>query len=123
MSEHEEQKTLISMCDWNAGRYPALRMLYAVPNGSDRHPAVAGKLRAEGVRPGVPDLVLAVSRNGYHGLYLEMKTATGRPSKAQTEWIERLQAEGYRAVVCRGWQAAWAEISTYLGMGRNTGGE
>jgi hypothetical protein len=114
MSEHTEQATLIRMCQWNASRYPGLDLLYANPNGGDRHRVVAAKMKAEGTRRGIPDLTLPVARGGYHGLYIEMKTATGRPSKEQIEWIRRLQAEGYRAVVCRGWQAAWHEIETYL---------
>jgi hypothetical protein len=114
MSEHTEQTTLIRMCDWNARAHPDLSMLYAVPNGSERHPAVAGKLKAEGVRRGVPDLCLPVARDGYHGLYVEMKTVTGRTRPDQRDWIERLQGQGYRAVVCRGWAAAWNEIANYL---------
>ncbi|MES1926549.1 VRR-NUC domain-containing protein [Salinisphaera sp. T31B1] len=120
MSEHTEQATLIRMVDWNARQHPELSMLYAVPNGSDRHPAVAGKLKAEGVRKGVPDLCLPVARQGYHGLYVEMKTTKGRTSPEQRDWIERLQGEGYRAAVCRGWSAAWNEIAGYLGIKEET---
>lgn len=115
-TEHDEQARLIRLCDWHAPRYPALRMLYAVPNGAQRHKAVAAKLKAEGVRAGVPDLVLAAARDGYHGLYLEMKTMKGRASPQQKDWLARLDAEGYRAVMCRGYAAAWAEICDYLGI-------
>lgn len=114
MSEHLQQKTLINMVDWHAKRHPDLAMLYAVPNGSARHKAVAGKLRAEGVRSGVPDLCLPVARGGCHGLYIELKTATGRVQASQRDWMARLEAQGYRAVVCRGWREAWAELTDYL---------
>lgn len=116
MSEHTEQVTLIRMCAWNARLHPELDLIYANANGGDRHAAVGAKMKAEGAKAGVPDLTLPVARQGYHGLYVEMKTAKGRTSPPQRDWIERLQAEGYRAVVCRGWQAAWLEISSYLGI-------
>jgi hypothetical protein len=95
-------------------RWPDLRLLYAIPNGGDRHPAVAAKLRAEGVRAGVPDYCLPVPRGPYHGLYVELKTPTGYPSREQREWIAALREQGYRAEVCRGWQAAWDVLMEYL---------
>ena len=55
-TEHEEQKNVVK---WFDMQYPALRgRLAAVPNGGQRHPAVAAKLKAEGVRKGFPDMML-----------------------------------------------------------------
>jgi hypothetical protein len=95
-------------------RWPELGMLYAIPNGGDRHPVVAAKMKAEGVRAGVPDYCLPVARGGYHGLYIELKTPTGYPSREQRAWIAALREQGYRAEVCRGWEAAWDVIREYM---------
>lgn len=113
-SEHVEAVALMRMVGLHVGQYPALARLYAIPNGGDRHPAVAAKLRAEGVRPGTPDYHLPLPRHGCAGLWIELKSMTGYPSREQREWIEWLRAHGHRAEVCRGWEAAWRVVCEYL---------
>ena len=114
-TEDEEQIVLFEWAAMMAGKWPELKWLYHVPNGGSRNGAEAGKLRAMGVKPGVPDVALDVARGGWHGLRIEMKRADGgRLSEAQREWIEHLNAEGYRAVVCAGWQTAARVIEEYL---------
>lgn len=54
-TEHAEAVALMRVVRLHEVRWPELRLLYAVPNGGDRHPIVAAKMRAEGVRAGVPD--------------------------------------------------------------------
>lgn len=116
-TEHEEAKALVEAVEINAKRHPKLRLLFAVPNGGDRHKATAGKLRAEGVRAGVPDYILPVAAGGYHGLAIELKRQQGgRTSGEQEQWIEALRQEGWRAEVCKGWQQALAVLSDYLGV-------
>jgi hypothetical protein len=114
-SEHDEQTTLFRWALFARPRHPELALLFAIPNGGQRHKAVAARMKAEGVRAGVPDLCLPVARGGFHGLYLELKTAAGTVSRAQRQWLQALAREGYRAEVCKGWQAAKAVIEDYLG--------
>ena len=78
-----------------------------VPNGGQRHPAVAKKLKAEGVKRGVPDvLVFEVCRGSASdlsfcdGLALELKVGRNKPTAAQVEWHERLRKNGWRVEVC-----------------------
>lgn len=115
-SEHIEATRLMRVVRLHEPAHPALRLFYAVPNGGDRNKAVAGKMKAEGQRPGVPDYALPVARAGFHGLYIELKSLTGYASREQKEWIEALRAEGYRAEVCRGWEKAWEVLRDYLGI-------
>lgn len=112
-TEHQEQCALV---EWFDVRYPRLRgRLAAVPNGGARHKAVAGQLKAEGVRKGYPDLQLLVPHNGHHGLIIEMKRIRGsRIEPEQLEWLEWFAAMGYRAVVCKGFEAAKSVITDYL---------
>lgn len=115
-SEHVEQVRLFRWALYARGTHPELRLLYAIPNGGARHIAVAAKLKAEGVRPGVPDICLPVARGGRHGLYIELKRQKGaRPSPEQDDWLTALNRAGYLAVWCRGWELAAAQIETYLG--------
>lgn len=95
---------------------PELAELVAVPNGGLRHIRVAQKLKAEGVAPGYPDLLLDVARGGHHGLRIEMKSQTGRLSPEQIVWLNRLNARGYKAVMCKGWLEAKQVLEDYLDL-------
>lgn len=89
-------------------------LLFAVPNGGARSKATAGKLKAEGVVPGVADLLLLVHNGTSHGLAIEMKTPRGRQSPEQKEWGLLVSAHGYRYEVCRSFDDFQAIIENYL---------
>lgn len=92
------------------------QLLFAIPNGGLRNQIVARKMKAEGVRAGVPDLFLAVPAGPYSGLFLEMKkTHGGKVSCAQIAIMSLLNAQGYRTIVCHGWSEAREAIKAYLG--------
>ena len=116
MTERDEQQALFEWAEWAGNLHPELRLLYAVPNGGDRHPAVAAKLKAEGVRAGVPDICLPVARGPYHGAYLELKYGGNQPTAAQIKWMDRLQAHGYFCAVARGFDEARRTIEWYIGL-------
>lgn len=102
-------------------------LMYAIPNGDKRDPRIAAKLKAEGVKPGVPDIFLPVPRSVFHGLYIELKRPEstyeqdgkikkrreGKASDAQNEMIGKLVAMGYGVNVCVGWQSAYDTIVAY----------
>ena len=113
--EDDEQKALFQWANMAACKLPELSALFAIPNGGYRLKSTAAKLKATGVKAGVPDIFLAVARGGYHGLFVEMKRQDrGTVSKAQKEWIERLTEQGYLAIVCHGWVKAREAIVMYL---------
>ena len=114
MSEHLHQAALFSWAAVAKASLPELDMLFAVPNGGHRHPATGRRLKAEGVKPGVPDIFLDVPRGEWHGLRLELKVGRNKPTKAQVDWMERLSNHGYLAVVCWGWESARDQIQAYL---------
>ena len=115
MSEHTEQAALFEWAAWNQSKDAALNMLFAVPNGGKRDKATAARLKAEGVKAGVPDILLLVARNGYHGLCVELKVGRNKTSAEQSEWLKALAMEGYSVNVCYGWQEAARAISWHLG--------
>lgn len=111
-TEHHLQVQSIT---WFAWQYPLLDgLLFAIPNGGHRHRAVAGKLKAEGVRSGVADLFLSMARQGNHGLYIEFKTPSGRQNNAQKFFQQRVTAEGYAYVIVRGLDDFQDAINDYL---------
>lgn len=119
-TEAQEQAAVFEWAQWNIGKYPALKWMHHIPNGGTRHPAEAANLKRQGVRPGVSDVFLPTARGGYHGLYIEMKSKTGKPSDNQREFVEAMIGEGYKAIFCYGADEAICAIEKYLRMeGRN----
>lgn len=95
-------------------RYPK-GLIYAIPNGGQRNVIVAAKLKAEGVLSGVPDLHIAIAKNGFHGLYIELKNGkVGKVSENQKTIMEKLQSEGYRCEVCRSFDEFRTIIDNYM---------
>lgn len=92
----------------------ALRWLHAIPNGGARDPITAARMKAEGVKRGVPDLFLPVARHGWHGLYLEMKKDKGKPSDEQKEFAVHCETEQYAFHFCYNWREAANFIEQYL---------
>lgn len=124
----EEHKIQCACVKWFAYQHPELQgLLFAIPNGGARSKATAGKLKAEGVVPGVSDLILLVPReivahmNGKavliqaaFGLCIEMKTKTGRQSHEQKEWQAKVESRGYKYAVCRSLEDFINTIENYL---------
>jgi hypothetical protein len=120
LSEHEEQRRLFLFIELLKIHFTDLsddlEDIWAVPNGGHRFAATAGRLKAEGVKTGVPDVHCAVPRNGYHGLFIEMKSMNGRVSDAQSARILRLNRRGYLAQTICGWHSAAQVLSGYFGL-------
>ena len=90
------------------------RLLFAVPNGGARDRVTGAILKAEGVVPGVADLLLLVPSGPYHGLCIEMKTQTGRQSDSQKEWEKAVTSQGYAYSLVRSFADFKETIDTYL---------
>ncbi len=117
LSEHAEQVALFQWARQAAqsGEHPELALMFAIPNGGARNRATAGRLKAEGVVAGVPDVCLPVARKTAHSLWIELKaTHGGRVSPAQRAFMDRLWGEGHHVVVAFGWLAARDAIVEYL---------
>jgi len=113
MSKQEEHYIQVQ-CIKAAVYDPRLKWLHAIPNGGQRHIAVAMKLKAEGVKRGIADLFLPVPSFGKHGLYLETKTPDGTQSKEQKEFEAFVVSQGYAYAVIRSLQEFITVINAYF---------
>ena len=105
-TEHEEQRELVR---WFRQTWPGVR-IFAIPNGGARSPATAGRLKAEGVSSGVPDLFIPAWK-----LWVEMKrTKGGSVSPEQKDWIKYLEDVGYCVKVCKGAEDAKKQIQAFV---------
>lgn len=105
--------------------------LFSIPNGGGRSgPRVGSLLKAEGLRKGAPDLMVATARKHvevdgvgpqstcwmqeYHGLFLELKRKDGRLSPEQEVYHEILRKQGYCVKVAWSLTEAINIITAYL---------
>lgn len=124
--EHDMQVAFFEAIRAAALRDPGLLVAeartHAIPNGGHRNKAEGGRLKAEGVRAGVPDVFCALPAAGKHGLYIELKTGADRAAKvkngkvstAQKQWLEWSDTLGYATAVCRSDAEALAVWMAYV---------
>jgi hypothetical protein len=99
--ESGHQETLFSWAAYRTEIMPELQYMYHVPNGGKRDKATAAVLKRQGVKAGVPDIMLPAARAGYHGLYIELKAGENTTTKKQKEWLEYLRQQGYYTAMLR----------------------
>jgi hypothetical protein len=104
--EHEEQRELVR---WFRQTWPGVR-IFAIPNGGARSKATAGRLKAEGVSSGVPDLFIPA-----WGLWLEMKRIKGGSVSAeQKDWMAYLESVGFSCIVGKGAEDAKGKLQAFF---------
>lgn len=117
-TEHAHQVALFMWASQNLERYPELKWMYAIPNGGERNGAVAGRLKAEGVKSGVSDICLPVRRDcsRFSGLYIEMKKPGGKESENQKEFGAFVKSQNYDYQCCDHWEKARNAIIAYMAL-------
>lgn len=116
MKEDQIQKLII---DWAKlvkynGR-PLADYIHHSPNGGKRGIVEATNFKRMGTQKGYPDLIIDIAKQGYHGLRIELKKdKRSYPSKDQKERLKLLNEQGYKALVCRGFDETVETIKEYL---------
>lgn len=90
---------------------PELKLLHHIPNEGKR--TNGALLKAAGMVAGVPDLSLPVARQGFNGLYIEMKFGNNKPTKDQVEFMAMLKDQGYKTAVAYSAEEARSLIRHY----------
>lgn len=94
VSEHEEQVALIN---WFRDNFKEPDyIIFAVPNGGKRGIKEAGRLKDEGVKSGVSDLIILTHEKV---IFLEMKKLNGKLSDKQKDFNENVEYLGYISIV------------------------
>jgi hypothetical protein len=116
-SEDDQQRWLCRWLFTALGHYG----WFHVPNGGWRRKATAAIMKALGVKPGVPDIIItrrAPRAPEARGVAVELKREKGgRTSAEQKAWIAELEADGWIAFVADGWTEARERLMA-LGFGR-----
>lgn len=95
----QESNLQIQCVKWFRLKYPNT-IIAAIPNGGKRNAITASILKQEGVLAGMPDLIICCARNGFNGLFIEMKFGKNRLSESQLLMMIKLRGEGYKTEVC-----------------------
>lgn len=96
MSEAELQQHIVKLLE--AYARPEIEW-HHVPNGEERHPRTARRLRLMGVQRGVADLMFTIDGRA---IAVELKTEIGTQSGAQYEWQERFERAGGAYFIAHG---------------------
>jgi len=93
------------------------------PNGGMRNKVVAAKLKRQGVKSGVPDVLIftpipkvGLMDKPYRGVAIELKRAKGgQVSESQGRWLDGLMECDWLVCVCHGHREAieWLEALGY----------
>ena len=110
MLESDIQEAVVKFID---STYPGT--LYCASAGGMRTSMrQAIKMKRTGYKKGFPDLQIMQPTHLHHGLFIEIKTSKGQASPEQKAWRDELNKRGYRAVICKGFDACILEIITYM---------
>lgn len=118
IAKHHEDQESIALWE-RAMLNPVLREhLYHIPNGGNRNPREAARMKRMGVRKGVHDYCLPVPRGIYHSLYIELKPDVKgyypKASKEQKDWRQLMRQAGNAAYIIKGWENAIAVMLAYV---------
>jgi hypothetical protein len=103
-TEYEEQVKLAEYLDMKG------YLWCHVPNGGNRNPRTGQKLKKQGVKPGVPDVLIfddptSEYTMNFSGIAIELKRSNGKPSDVrdtQKEWLEALEWRNWQTKVAFG---------------------
>lgn len=121
-TEHQIQSAFVELCRLHESRYPALQLAYGIPNaGAGASRGRAGKMKAEGARPGIPDWCLPVANRQHIGLFIEFKRNKYRKAELHQRALHsRLRLAGHQVEVCWDVEQAWLVVKRYFGNVQNT---
>lgn len=116
--KNEETRIQVAVANWLKLVHPKVCFTIS-PSGMKLPIWIAMMLKAMGYRSGTPDLLIFEPRGGYFGLFVELKTEKGVTSANQKEMLNELEARGYKAAVCFGYEVAIQFIDKYLALGKS----
>lgn len=101
---------------------PDLRWLHHSPNGGKRDALTGATMKAMGVKPGFPDLILPTACNPIYpaGLVIELKQGRGRASGEQDEWMQHFEKNGWCVELCYGSDEARLVILNFFRVDAST---
>lgn len=121
IDEHHLQSLIFA---YTARLLPDLRKyMFAIPNGGQRHIAVAVKLKHEGVTSGVYDIFISLPNIVKHGLYIECKVGDNKLTENQIKFSQLMEEVGYTCRECRSLDDFEDIVRDYFGLDKLSNNE
>jgi sulfur relay (sulfurtransferase) complex TusBCD TusD component (DsrE family) len=99
MKKHEEDDLQKACVKWFDLQFPKTKgLLFHPANGGSRGLKEAVRLKAQGVRAGVADLVFLYNETA---TFIELKVGKNKQTDSQKEWQELVESHGFSYHVCR----------------------
>ncbi len=112
ISERSHQELVI---EWISKQHTwLLEYTICIRNEAKCSAHVGKRLNAQGRLKGASDLFFARPTTKYYGLFLEMKSLTGRLTKEQKAFLDRMNKIGYCGLKANGFDEAITIITDYL---------
>lgn len=110
-----ESELQSSCIKWFRFSFPQFKMmLFAIPNGGHRNIITAARLKREGVISGIPDMFLSIPRNGFHGMYIEMKHGNNKLTENQDRFFQSAIKHNYKCQVINSLDQFIREVTYYI---------
>ena len=112
---HTESNDQIAAMDWLRAQHPHIAE-HTMHIGNERKASYfAGFIMKKmGVLKGASDLFMAWPNQGFHGLFIEVKSKIGKPTPEQKAFIQRMRDAGYKAEICYGAEEVINTMQEYL---------
>lgn len=85
-----------------------------VANERKSSPQAGARLKAKGVKSGVPDVLIFEPRGVFVGLAIELKIEPNKPSDNQILWLNNLREKGWATTVCYSIDETLDVVDNYL---------
>jgi hypothetical protein len=109
-TESSIQKALM---EWVRLRPSIAPFVLHIPNEGKRTYNYGRLLKSMGMRPGVADLFIAIPRHGFGGAWIELKSAKGRLSFEQEDFLDDMSQQNFFTKVCWSLDEAIETVSWY----------
>lgn len=120
--KHREDDLQVACMRYMAYQYPHIMAIH-VPNGGNRNPREAARLKSMGVKPGVPDILIfhrmidgsdPECDHVWSGLAIELKVPPNKVTASQQEVMHKLEQESWITRVCTSFDQFKKEVDGYL---------
>ena len=114
MRSSNEDLDQIAIFDWIRKNPYIEPFCFHIANERKCSPQQGAKLKSMGVKAGVSDIFVAIPKNGYHGLFIELKHGKNKPNANQLIFLDNMNQQGYLAKLSYGIVETIDLIKNYL---------
>lgn len=110
----KEDMELIKIFDWLRENPAIEEDCFHIANERKCSVIQGNILKRKGVKSGVADIFVAIPSQGYHGLWVELKTGKNKATPNQKLFLARMTARGYMAICAWDFEGGSNIILEYL---------